>query len=380
MIDFLLQLDLVWLVLMAVAALTLLIQLIYILVVYWRIPGYHQQVRGAEQLPVSIVVVVHDQLYWVEEALPKLLAQNYPAFEVVVVDDASETDLCGAVRMMMNAYPHLRYTRLNPSSKLTRTRKLALTVGIKACAYPNILFTEPNCYPASDQWLSIMAKGFAGGDVVIGYCGMEDARGFRNRLIRCDRMMTSVRYLSAAIAGRPYRGIAQNVGYTSALYFESKGFNRLDLNTGDDDLFIRKIANRRNTAVIMNPKATLRQYSYRTFRAWFGERKYLSYAFRYYPAGVKSGQFAELFSRLLFFGSAIALLAGTLHVYPLWIAAGGAILLRWLVLLFTVSRVARRLGERGLLGVFLCYDLFSPLWEALLSLSRRLKPSKGIWE
>ncbi|MDR2936690.1 MAG: glycosyltransferase [Rikenellaceae bacterium] len=380
MIDLFLRLDPVWQALTAAAALMLLIQLIYILVVYWRIPGYRQSVKNPEQFPVSIVVVVRDQLYWIEEALPKLLAQNYPTFEVVVVDDASETDLGSAVQMMMLACPNLRYTRLNPSSKLTRTRKLALTVVIKACAYPNILFTEPNCYPTSDQWLSIMAKGFSAGDVVIGYCGMEETPGFRNRLIRCDRLMTSVRYLSAAIAGRPYRGIAQNLAYTSAIYFGNKGFNRLDLNTGDDDLFIRKIARRDNTAIILNPKATLRQYPYRTFRAWFGERKYLSYTFRYYPTGVKNGQFVEFFSRLLFWGATIALLAGTLRIHPLWIAAGGAILLRWLVLLFTVSRVARRLGERGLLGALLFHDLFSPVWEVLLALARRIRPSKGIWE
>ncbi|MFR0765261.1 MAG: hypothetical protein ACLSHL_15840 [Alistipes communis] len=94
--------------------------------------------------------------------------------------------------------------------------KLALTVGIKACAYEHIVFTTTDCYPSSDKWLSLMAKGFINGDIVIGYCGIEPGKGLANRLMRCSRLAGSVRWLSAATRGRAYRGIAGNIGYTKA--------------------------------------------------------------------------------------------------------------------------------------------------------------------
>lgn len=43
-----------------------------------------------------------------------------------------------------------------------------------------MVFTTVDSYPTSERWLSLMAKGFIGGNVVIGYCGIEIRKGFAN--------------------------------------------------------------------------------------------------------------------------------------------------------------------------------------------------------
>ena len=376
--SFILSLDPLQLSLAATLAVAFLIQLYYYFGPYARIPVYRQKINSKVAAPpVSVVVIIEDDLAFLEETLPKLLQQDYGEYEIVLVDNGSGPEAADMMAALPLHDPRIKTTRINPDPKFPYRRKLILTVGIKACTYPNILLTEADTFPVSDKWLSLMAKGFTDGDVVLGYCGLETRKGFTGRLIRCSRLMMSVRYLSSAMRGRPYRGILNNIGYTSEIYFKNRGYNYLRLNAGDDDLFVQKVADRHNTAIIVNPNATVRQHFSGGWKAWNSERKYYSYAFRFYPFGIKTYIFLELFSRFLFFASAIAVIA--LQIPYVWWGAAGLILLRYLTVFFTVSRICTRLGEKGLLGAFILHDFLSPLSETLLSLARRMRPSKGLW-
>jgi glycosyltransferase involved in cell wall biosynthesis len=256
----------------AVLVITFVIQLIYYLVRYARIATFKQKV-GRDHPPVSVVVVLENNLFFVQETLPLLLNQKYTAdYEIVVVDYGSGQDTVEALETLA-AHPRLKTTRLNHDIKYNRRRKLALSVGIKAATYPNILFTEARAFPVSDKWLSLMARGFTAGGVVIGYAGIEPQKGMLGRLFRASRLMSSVHVLAAAIRRRAYRGTSANLGFTSKLYFRHKGYNYQNLNTGDDDLFLNKIANRKNTAVILSPKATVREDCSGGIVAWWNERR-----------------------------------------------------------------------------------------------------------
>ena len=105
-----------------------------------------------------------------------------------------------------------------------------------------------------------MARGFDGAGIVIGYCGMEGASAFSSRLIRLDNAARAIRWLSAAMHGKPYRGTLQNIGFTKALYFGNGGFNYLNMNIGEDDLFIQKLLETGTAAaVIVSSNSTVRQ-------------------------------------------------------------------------------------------------------------------------
>ncbi|MCC8087813.1 MAG: glycosyltransferase [Rikenellaceae bacterium] len=356
---------------------SLLVQLWYYAVYYSRIPRYRQKIDKESSPAVSIVVVLEDDMEYLDTVVPQIMAQEYENFELVVVDNGSAPEFAETLKAMCSVNPKLRYTRINPDPKYSYRRKFVLNVGIKACSYPNIVFTESDCRPSSPKWLGMMAKGFTRGEVVIGYCGIEREKGFADKMMRLGRLMMSVRYLSAAVSKNPYRGISKNFGFPSKLYFNRKGYNYLKLNTGDDDLFVQEIAGKNNTSVIMNPRASVRQKFYGGLVRWFAERKYYSSTFKYYPFGVKTVIFTELFSRALFF-AAVATLIAVQHEY-LWIAAVAAVLLRYLVVFRTTFLICRRLGEKGILKFHFIHDLVSPFYEFLLSLARTLRPSKGIW-
>lgn len=52
-----------------------------------------------------------------------------------------------------------------------------------------------------------------------------------------------------ALAGNPYMGIGRNLAYRKSLYEKHKGFaDHLQLQRGEDDLFINAVAN--NTTLV----------------------------------------------------------------------------------------------------------------------------------
>jgi glycosyltransferase involved in cell wall biosynthesis len=359
----------------AVLGITFVIQSVYYLAWYGRIATFRQKV-GREHPLVSVVVVLENNLFFVQETLPRLLKQDYGAYEIVVVDYGSESEVVDALEVFAG-HPRLKTTRVNRDVKYKRRRKLALSVGIKAASYPHILFTEATARPLSVKWLSLMAKGFTAGGLVIGYAGIEARKGLAGRLIRASRLMVSVRYLAAAIRRRAYRGIGANLGFTSKLYFDHKGYNHQRLNTGDDDLFVRQIARRDNTAVILSPKATVRESFHGGLGAWWNERRYATHTYRHYPRGVRAGIFTELFTRALFFAAAVVCIAG-MSPY-LWIGVVALVVLRWAAVWYVMIRICLRLGEKGLFLALILYDLIAPLTEFSLSLSRKIRPSEGVW-
>lgn len=355
-------------------------------IVYWlrygRVATHRHSLRepeGATTPPVSVVIVVADDPDYITEHLPKLLTQNHPNYEVVVVDDSNETDLTDELLMMQAKYPRLRFTTIKADPVFRHSKKLALTVGIKAAKYENIIFTDSDSVPTSEKWLSIMARGFNGGQLVVGYAGIERKPGLANKIMRCQRLTTSIRYLNAAIRGHVYRGIYNNIGYTKRLFFGNKGYTHLRMTLGEDDLFVQKIAPicARRTSVMLNPAATVRQFQWGGLGWWRAERRYRSAAFDLYPLSVRIAVFIELLTRAILVSGTIAM--AILLPPVLWIVAVGLWFLRELAMIVTVRAIVRRLGERRLMWAYLAHDLLAPAGELCLWIGRKLRPSQRLW-
>lgn len=350
------------------------IYLLYSLIAKHR---HHSRAEKGQMPPaVSIVIVVEESICALEEMLPKILEQNYDGeWEVVIVNDCGGVNVQNALMAMEASNERVRQTTIRADDRFKHSRKIPLLVGIKAAKYPNIIVADPVASPESDRWLSLMARGFVGGELVIGYTGFKDGT---NGLIRAWNFMIGIRYLRAAVVSLPYRGIYNNIGYTKELFFKSRGYNFLRLATGEDDLFVQKIAPYCDHSVILNPRATMRQTPYGGFKWWWRELRYRSFSFRYYPKGVKFSIFFELFSKFVLFGCLTW--AAILPIANVWIYAVSLFVVREVLLVLSVRNVMKRVGEHKLITAFLIYDLLSPILEAALSVSRRIKPSLGLWK
>lgn len=365
---------------------TLIFTLFYQVVLwlyYSAIAKHRHKSRTPKDAPppaVSIIVILSENSKWfAQSGIETLLEQDYDGdWEIIMVNDCAGGELSDDLEMLCTRNPRLSYTELKKDPKFPHSRKIPLLIGMKKAKYENMLFADPVALPKSKRWIAMMVKGFKGGTIVLGYTGFVNKC---NGLIRSSRLMSSVRWLSAAIHNRTYRGIYSNLGYTKSSFFESRGFTHLNLPIGEDDLYIQKIANKDNVSIILNPLCTMQQQPLGGLGWWFNDQRYRTYAFKFYPFRVKFSIFMELFTKLLFFGSVGATIYMSLNgMMWEWSWAGAAFLfiIRELVMIFSLRKVAKRLGERGILGSFLMYDLINPFTEMLLAISRRLRPSSGL--
>lgn len=364
---------------MAVALLLFGVQLWYYVRVYGRIASYRSRkpVGAATSPPVSVIAVVEEDYLFLEQTLPELLGQEYDTFEVVLVAVDTSEEFDDQLAALAARHPHLRTTRLTRPANAELNNKLALNVGIKAARHEHLLLTTTAARPASRQWLALMARGFCSGDVVIGYCGIERTKGLAGGMMRTSQLWSAVRAIASAIRGVPYAGSRNSLGYTKSLYFGARGFNYLNMNIGEDDLFVQRIATRYNTSIILSPNATVREDRQGGLGWWRRQRKFRTYSYKFYPAGIKNNIRWELLSRAAFFTAAILLMA----LAPPEIRIGAAALaaLQILIVELEMWRIRKRLGEGGLFWPVLIYDLAGPLIECSLWIGRNLRPAKGIW-
>lgn len=209
-------------------------------------------------IPVSIIICARNEEENLDNHLPFILQQDYPNYEVVVVNDCSIDGTEAVIDKYIQQYPDkLRKVNIPESENYKHGKKMAVFIGIKHAKYEHLLFTDADCKPSSNQWLKIMAGHFnSEKEIVLGYGKYDEQPTLLNKLVRYDTLTIALQYLSCAIKGNPYMGVGRNLAYTKSLFFKNKGFaSHYHINSGDDDLFVNETAQSTNTAVCIHPDA-----------------------------------------------------------------------------------------------------------------------------
>ena len=366
--------------LMVLIVALLIVQIYYYSIRYRRVPRYTNNSlpeRLTQEPPVSVVMVTQEDVEFLEERLPIYLTQDYENYEVVLVYVGNNEDFSILLTQMRLKYPRLKITNIKQNTRFPISNKQALNFGIRAAAHDHILLSTSDTIVTSERWIRLMAKGFTRGDVVLGYCGVELQRGFVGRLMRTQRMVESMMWLSSAVSGKPYRGVRNTLGLNRELYLKVKGFNHLNMNMGEDDLFLQELAEEATVSVIISPRATVRQKVWGGASWWLGARKYFGHTYRFYPLAARNAIEWEGGSRVLFFLAAVAALV----VLPveLKIATAAMVLLRYILAYASVNSVRKRLGEKHIMATYFLYDLFGVWVEVALAISRRIYKDETVW-
>ena len=364
--------------------------LLFVLQIYWysrylaaparkmrRDKKTNSNANANNPLPgVSVILCAHNEGYNLSTYLPALLTQDYPTYEVIVVNDGSEDNTQDVVKQFMASDPRLHLTFVPYGARVRSTKKLALTLGAKAAQYDYLLLTDADCVPESNQWIRSMMAGFGEQgqkDIVLGFGAYFPEEGHVNRLVRFDTLFNGLHYLGAAICGHPYMGVGRNLAYRKSLFFETGGFTHLmQTRAGDDDLFVNHTATKANTAVAVNPESYTWSLAKKTLREWLQQkRRHLSVSPEYRTA-TKWRLLFEPLTRGLFYAAVIAIIAWaishqpiTLSLQPLpvlLLAALGLFLVRWLVQTAIINVSARRMGlPRFSMFTILWMDIVLPL-------------------
>jgi Glycosyltransferases, probably involved in cell wall biogenesis len=366
--------------LLAFLAITFLIQLAYYIFIYGKVGRFKQFKidESYEQWPsVSVVICARNEQENLQKNIPIIAEQDYPNYEIVVVDDCSEDDTHFVLRSLKTKYPHLRQTFIKKDEKFWHGKKLAVTVGIKSAINEIVIFTDADCTPKTNQWLKQMVNAYnPNTEVVLGYCGYERKKGFLNSLIRCDAFFIGLNYLGLALSKAPYMGIGRNLSYKRSLFFKNRGFaSHHKLISGDDDLFINEVSTGKNTAACISKDALLTTEPKNTWESWIQQKTRHGSTFKRYRFGSKISLSLEMMSRLAFLTTAIALI----FLLPIPYIALGFIFIRLVIVAICFKAGINKLQEKGLWFPMILFDIISPVLYLAFYLKRKFTPKRQQW-
>ena len=232
------------------------IQFLYLLFIYGRLSFYRLKPHQEQPMvPVSVIIAARDESDNLYENLPTILSQDYPEFEVIVVNHQSIDDSNWLLIAFQQQYKNLKVIDIPKNKHLRAGKKFPITLAIKGAKYEHFLLTDADCKPSSYQWLRKMAGSFSSSkQIVMGYGPFNKEKGFLNKLIRFDAAWIGVNYISMALSKLPYMGVGRNLGYTKTVFNSVSGFkSHYSLPSGDDDLFIQQAAQKSNYTVNIDP-------------------------------------------------------------------------------------------------------------------------------
>lgn len=325
-----------------------------------------KQLSKNESPGISIIITAKNEADNLLANLTLILEQDYPNYQVVVVNNSSTDNTDDVLNEFRNRYPSKLYTTYIPiGSETVNDKKLALTVGIKAAKHEILLFTEADTKPLTNKWVNEYAKEFAKGkDVVLGACQLKVGKGIYKKLIQFSNLMFGIKYLGLALIKRPYMGIERNMAYKKNIFFENKGFSSiLNIEYGEDNLFINRIATRDNTSVVISPDSMVESNAINQLSTWRTIKgKYLITKKYLKGSGDKVLSF-EIVSRFAFYSLALLMLViGIIKPSTTLIWASIILLLsRYIIQLIVINRNSRLFNSGKYFLSLPLFDLLTPI-------------------
>jgi len=314
-----------------------------------------------EQPPVSVIICAKDEAENLRQFLPFVLQQEYPDFEVIVINDGSTDETQSLLNDLCVEYQNLRTTFVPVGANNLSTKKLGLTLGIKAAKNELLLFTDADCMPEDKTWIARMARNFTPEtDFILGYGAYLNKRGFLNRLITYDTLFIALQYMGMAIARKPYMGVGRNMAYRKETFFAHKGFaSTLNLISGDDDLLVNKASDSKNTKVEIAPDSITWSEPNKTFSSWFYQKERHLSVSSYYKASSKFRLALEPMTRGLFYLALIlSVVVGNLIIL---IATAVLFVTRLIIQMVIINKSSNHFGERKYIFLLPVFDIFLPL-------------------
>jgi len=309
--------------------------------------------------PISVIICSKNEEDNLKILIPILVKQDYSNFELVLINDGSIDNTLNVIKEFANIYPNIKIVDVKKNEQFWGNKKYALTLGIKAASFEYLLFTDADCQPNSTHWITNMVSQFNDDkQIILGYGGYKKDSTLINKLIRYETLITAIQYFGYAKIGLPYMGVGRNLAYTKSLFFKANGFiNHIKIKSGDDDLFVNQMANKKNTTICFNPNSFTTSIPKTSYKDWINQKRRHISTVNYYKPFHKFLLGLFYTTQLLFWILTITLVA--LKIKPIIILS--LIVFRIIIFYLILYTSAKKLQEKDLV-------LFGLFFEILLIL------------
>jgi glycosyltransferase involved in cell wall biosynthesis len=365
--------------LLTALALVLLVQLYYHFGILGKFAFYKPQPSyKRDQEPVSIIIAARNEYDNLQKYLPLILNQDYPEFEVVVVNHCSWDMSQQLLEEMQLQYKHLKVSQLIEQEKYPTGKKFALTIGIKAAKYDQLLFTDADCEPASNQWLRLMESRFMNNtEIVLGFSPYHKKRGLLNLFDRFETFMTAVFYFAFALAGNAFMGVGRNMAYRKNVFFRHKGFaSHQHIMSGDDDLFVNEAATPYNVAIECDSDSFVYTDAKETYEKWSRQKTRHMTTGKLYKTKHQVALGVYYGSLFLFYGVLIATLIVQLVTWPFVL---GMYLVRLITQVIVYYKSAVKLKSTSLIWYLPLLDLLYVWYLIVFGIKGLFTKNAKVW-
>lgn len=224
---------------------------------------------------ISVIICAKNEYFNLKNNLPDFLEQDYPNFEVIVVNDASDDETTYLLKSFSIKYPNFKVVNIDKDLNFFSGKKFPLSIGIKSAKNEIVLLSDADCKPVTKKWISSISASFDDNtDIVLAYGKYAERKGLLNKIIRYETMQTAIQYFSYALMGLPYMGVGRNLSYKKEIFFKNHGFtSHYNIPSGDDDLFINSVANRKNTKIVFDVSSHTVSVAKTKFFDWVNQKK-----------------------------------------------------------------------------------------------------------
>lgn len=328
--------------------------------------------------PVSIVIYTKNGYEALIKKIQRISDQTYPTIQIIVVNDFSNDDthgLCEDERIstiLKNPNIELKLLNIDQYENFSgsKSKKFALTLGIKASDNDMIITTDAYSLPTSEQWLQHMVGSGKGGDILIGHSSFEPHKGLFSLFYRFVNVQSSILSYTFAIMNRPFRGNETNFGFRKSLFMDNGGYvSHMQVVGGGTDIFINEVSSSANTKTCITKCAYVRSPHPATFSHWLKTYSDSVRFFSYYSFTHKFILSSLFLTNILFFMTLVLFLTffDTLSP-PVLQVCGGMFAFRYICYYIVVSKSARKLDEKDVLILLPILEFLSLVVRIILNL------------
>ncbi len=348
------------------------IQGFFFITILWKHTLYKHPKKNKFTPPVSIVVAAKNEETNLSRLIIELLRQEYPCFEIIIVDDQSTDNSLSILKSIKSNL--FSFISISKPSDIISSKKNALTEGINKAKYSWILLTDADCLPASTRWVSNMVNHIEKNtEIVLGISPNHNPNNFLSKYIQFESFYTFLQYSTASLCNIAYMGVGRNLMYKKSLFMK-QGFSPFNqIKSGDDDLFVNHHSNNKNTTICLTPEA----YTYTSPKESI--KDYLSQKRRHTSVGNSYTTKSKILTGLFFmsFGLSYVILVLSIPHKNIVVFSFSIILLALKQLCFTLINKKRAFSER--ICFFIFYDFIYFLYLSY-SLVINLRKTKVEWK
>ena len=362
---------------LALFGVVLLLQSYFYLFLFRKFLSFNQETSGGSTPFVSVIICARNEEVFLKENLPLVMEQDYPAYEILLIDDGS-TDQSGQIMRTFQkkqeaSHNKIRIISIHPSE--SKGKKKALSRGIKEAKGEVLLLTDADCRPASENWIRRMIQGLPQDrGLVLGYGPYKKYKGsFLNKLIRFETLITAIQYFSFALNGKAYMGVGRNLAYHKELFYRTDGFKSHEkIRSGDDDLFVSEVSSVARVGISTTPESFTYSEPKKELKTWIRQKQRHITTSGHYRRYHQLSLGLFYLSQLGFYVLGLILLAE--WRYPILVSA----LIAWRFILFyaVIRSSATRLKEKDLVTMAPLYEFSIIFMQLYIFLKNSVAPPK----